>query len=204
MIWNKTDMDTCREVLLDIVILLQPLFLCIFTFYVFQTYDQQIFYDQYRPANPHIYWAEAPSPISEHWSLFIIIYSIYEKDEIIFLKDPSEYNCWMAVKTRTSLAILWTMLPHSNELKYQKCSFWWRVAALWPALQTQLHYLSILPWHTKGIPAFVMCTHEVSSPSPHHSRCSSIHRTAQLHWIRIAAAVTWLQLLGAKLTGSCQ
>ena len=48
-------MDTCREVLLDIVILLQPLFLCIFTFYVFQTYDQQIFYDQYRPANPHIY-----------------------------------------------------------------------------------------------------------------------------------------------------
>ena len=34
---------------------LQPLFLCIFTFSVFQTYDQQIFYDQYRPANPHIY-----------------------------------------------------------------------------------------------------------------------------------------------------
>ena len=158
-------MDTCRKVLLDIldiVILLQTLFLCIseatfcvskdetlgdnvviFTFSVFQTYDQQIFYDQYRPANPHIYWAKGPSPISEHWSLFIIIYSIYEKDEIIFLKDPSEYNCWMAVKTRTCLAILWTMLPHSNELKYQKCSFWWRVAALWPALQTQLHYVDI-------------------------------------------------------------
>ena len=70
-------MDTCRKVLLDIldiVILLQTLFLCIseatfcvskdetlgdnvviFTFSFFQTYDQQIFYDQYRPANPHIY-----------------------------------------------------------------------------------------------------------------------------------------------------
>ena len=46
MLWNETDMDTRRKVL----------FLCIFTFSVFQTYDQQIFYDQYRPANPHIYW----------------------------------------------------------------------------------------------------------------------------------------------------